>query len=55
MTIIQTYSKEKSKENIKFGIEITAFRLTYIYKGKEYDIYIDDLKEFHTLSLFGLK
>ena len=54
MTILQTLSQIETNENTLFDIEIRAFRLDYIYKGKEYSLYFNDLKDFYSIKIVGM-
>jgi len=54
MPIVRTLSEKESKEDTKFGIDITEFYLEYRYKGVDHCIFKDDLKDFYSIYLVGI-
>ena len=54
MPIVRTLSEKESKEDTKFGIDITEFYLEYRYKGVDYCIFKEDLKDFFSIYILGM-
>jgi len=54
MTSIRTLSEKETEEDTKFGIDITKFCLEYRYKGVDYCIFKEDLKDFFSIYLIGI-